>query len=115
MCGPGQAGGVGYSLLLAERGTYEIVLGGLAELVLGGLSDIRICTAVSQRAGRGRVSQRRIPGESVPSNTWLISMIAEGACEGQRSMRVKEWRVKCEFIIEIRGRQPERSSGGREV
>lgn len=104
---------MGYSLFLAERGTYKVALGSLAQLVLGGLSDVRICMAVSGLAGRG-VEQRRIPGESVPSSTWLISMIAEGACEGQREGRVKEWRAggECELDKLEAGSQKEVAVGG---
>ena len=63
-------------LLLAKRGTYKVGVGSLGELVLGRLADVRICRAVSHAAGHGQSSQRHIPGESVPSNTWLMSMTA---------------------------------------
>lgn len=70
--------GEGAQLRLAGRGTHKVRLGGLCELQLSGLANVGIWRAVSSGCKAGERGGRYTPGERVPSNTWLISMIAEG-------------------------------------
>lgn len=64
------------------RDTYKVGLGGLVELLLCVLADVGIWDTVS----RGCIAPRPwgegdAPAERVPSNTWLMSMIAGGRLE----------------------------------
>jgi hypothetical protein len=74
------------------RGTYKVGVGGLLELLLGAVADVRIWDRQSGRHERRRRGRDSIPGEKVPSNTWLISMIAGGCGEGQRGVSVSSGR-----------------------
>jgi hypothetical protein len=89
--------------------THKVRVGGLGELLLSVLAGGAVCGRVSyscramQGAGRG---EGGVPAERVPSNTWLISMIAggcftdkEGYKEGKREVEVgrgrePQWRVQ---------------------
>jgi hypothetical protein len=71
---------------LGAAGTYKVGVGGLLELLLGAVADVRICDSQSGLHGRAARGEGSIPGEKVPSNTWLISMIAGGCGEGQRGV-----------------------------
>jgi len=62
-------------------GTYKVGVGGLLELLLGAVADVRIWElSVNEMPPRHtRGTEGSVPGEKVPSNTWLISMIAGGS------------------------------------
>jgi hypothetical protein len=60
--------------------TYKVRVGGLLELLLGAVTDVCIWRRRQsvELAGAQWQAAGGIPGEKVPSNTWLISMIAGG-------------------------------------
>lgn len=64
--------------LLAAWGTYEVRVGGLRQLLLSILSGGGIFVAVSTDPKSNRQGKDYLPGDNVPSNTWLMSMIAGG-------------------------------------
>ena len=58
--------------------TYEIGVSGLLELLLGGVTNVGIWRESVELRGPTRRGEGNLPAEKVPSNTWLISMIAGG-------------------------------------
>jgi hypothetical protein len=62
--------------------THKVGLGGLCELLFGAGAHVGIWDAVSRRGQARRArGEGGIPGERVPSNTWLMSMIVGGRAE----------------------------------
>jgi hypothetical protein len=106
----------------ALRGTYKVRVGGLLELLLGAATDVRIWTPSVTAVEVLKCWRGNLPAEKVPSNTWLISMIAGGCVRGQRveegyldgeRVKVPRWRLSVRG-----GRQKRRrlgSCGGRGV
>jgi hypothetical protein len=66
------------SLLAAGGETYKVFVGGGLELLFGAVTDGSIWRASVTAVRETRQAGGDIPGEKVPSNTWLISMIAGG-------------------------------------
>jgi hypothetical protein len=70
------------------RGPYKVFVGGLLELLLGTVTNVCIWGSQYRRWGSTDRSPSSVPGEKVPSNTWLISMIAGGrACAGVKESK----------------------------
>jgi hypothetical protein len=64
---------------LLQGATYKVGVGSLGQLLLGILASVGVCGAVSKAAALQAAWQRPLlPADKVPSNTWLISMIAGG-------------------------------------
>jgi hypothetical protein len=98
--------------------TYKVGVGGGLELLLGFGTDGSVCRAsVRRRATQSRPDD--IPGEKVPSNTWLISMIAGGCVrESKRGIsgeQVKGPWARGEWAAAAARKERLRSGGGRAV
>lgn len=63
---------------LLRGATYEVRVGSLLELLLSILTNVGVYGAVSKAAKYSERASGHLPADKVPSNTWLISMIAGG-------------------------------------
>jgi hypothetical protein len=102
----------------ALRGTYKVRVGGLLELLLGAATDVRIWTPSVTAVEVLKCWRGNLPAEKVPSNTWLISMIAGGCVrESKRGIGGEQVKVpwaRGEWAAAAR-KERLRSCGGRAV